>query len=324
MKSKVSFSLLLTLIALNGVFAQGTSSSKEINVKPIRSEKVVILTGVRFAYPLAQKWIDLYNESNPEAQIIIEQRGSQDPSQYDLLIEAYHPTPSNHTTREYVNVARYAILPIANSQSAFAKQYGDKGLNEDLIKQIFFHDIFADKENQKEIKTPYTIYTRLQKAGVPVTFASYYGYEQKDIKGKAIAGSDEHLLKAVLRDSLAVSYLPLALIYNPTTQKVVDGLTILPVDLNGNKRINDEEKNYGSLSEVIQKLEGKSPKELKNVPIEHIHISIAKENPNPRAIEFIRWVLENGNESLHEFGYLLPDDTKIDKAKFEQFANGKI
>ena len=145
-----------------------------------KKPKVVVITGARFAYPLVQKWIDDYNES--DVQIIIESRGTNDPAQYDILIDAYEHDEQLRKTREYVYFARYAVLPVANSKSDFAKTYVSKGLNKDLIKQVFFNDIYSNRDDQK-IKSPYTVYTRLQKAGAPIIFAKYFGYEQKDIKG---------------------------------------------------------------------------------------------------------------------------------------------
>jgi ABC-type phosphate transport system substrate-binding protein len=286
-----------------------------------KQDKIVIVTGTRFAYPLVQKWIDDYSTINPSAQIIIESRGSTDPSTYDILIEVYDQGEEIKKNREYLHIARYAILPIANSSSAFAKHFSDKGLNQDLINQLFFHDIYADKEKETTINEPYTIYTRLQKAGVPIVFTKYFGYEQKDIKGKAIAGSDEHLLKAIVRDSTGVTYLPLTLIYDHVTKKPHNGLTVLPVDLNGNRRINDDEKFYGDLSTVIERIEGTNLKDIKNIPIEYVHLSVDKRNVNPRAIEFLRWVINNSQDDLHDFGYLTPEPGRFEKEKFEQFAS---
>jgi ABC-type phosphate transport system substrate-binding protein len=278
-------------------------------------QKVVVITGARFTYPLVQKWIDQYNQTNPEAQIIIESRGSSDPSKYDILVEVYEHDEATRKLRDYVHIARYAVLPVANSSSVFAKIYGDKGLNKELINQLFFHDIFADKENEEKIKAPYTIYTRLQKAGVPAVFTSYFGYQQKDIKGKAIAGADEHLLKSILRDSTAVSYLPLTLAYDHTTRKPVEGITILPVDLNGNSRVSDEEKIYTSLDNVIEKVESAKAKELNNVPLGYLHLSVDKATANSEAVAFLRWVVEHGREDLKYFGYLQPEPSKLEKVE---------
>jgi phosphate transport system substrate-binding protein len=331
---KTFHQILLTIWALSSAtmtLAQGDAVNPiSIPVKNIAADSkgreqdnVVVITGVRFAYPLVQKWIDEYNKVNPDVQIIIESRGTNDPSKYDLLVEAYEPEEAIKKTREYVYVARYAVVPVANSQSAFAKTYSDKGLNEGLIKQIFFHDMFADKENEVEIKAPFTVYTRLQKAGVPITFTKYFGFQQKDIKGKAIAGSDEHLLKAVLRDSTALSYFPLSIAYDRTTGKPVQGLTVLPVDLNGNNKVNDEEKFYDQLASVLEHLEEKGSKNH-NVPAEYLHLSVDKNNPNTKAVEFLRWVIQNGQKDLHAFGYLLPEVSRFDKEKFEAFASQHI
>lgn len=300
MKSFFRLAILLVFISSSTGWSQ-TSDQKQ--------PKVVVITGTRFTYPLVQKWIDDYNKGNPEVQLIIESRGTNDPSRYDILIEAYEPDEEAKKVRDYLYIARYAILPVANSQSAFAKVYSAKGLNKDLIKQLFFHDITSDK---KEIKTPFTVYTRLQKAGAPITFTKYFGYEQKDILGKVIAGSDEHLLKALLRDSIGLSYLPVNLIYDQTTGKPHAGITVLPIDLDGNGKVGDNEKFYDNLSTVVQRLEEKNAKEIFNLPIEYLNLSVSTD-PNPEAIAFLQWVIQNGQNDLHTLGFLKPEQSRLGK-----------
>jgi phosphate transport system substrate-binding protein len=296
-------------------------SALEVQTPKKLGDKIVLVTGVRFAYPLVQKWIDDYNKENPNVQIVIESRGIADPAKYDLLIEAYDPDGDVAKNREYVYVARYAVLPVANSSSAFSQKYSVKGLNKDLITQLFFNNIYSDKDEEEEVKAPYTIYTRLQKAGSPIVFTKYFGHDTKDIKGTAIAGSDEHLLKAILRDSTAVSYLPLTLIYDRTSKNPVAGLSVLPVDLNGNGKVSDEEKFYNNLPSVIQQLEKTATKDINNVPVVHLNISVDKTNVSAEAIEFIRWIIKNGQEDLHDFGYLKPDPGRFDAEKFARFAS---
>lgn len=284
-------------------------------------QKVVVVTGARFSYKLVEKWIDEYSRVNPDVQIVVEARGSADPNKYDILAEVYDQADDIKKSREYVYIGRYAVLPIATANSEFARIYTDKGLDADFIKQIFFHDIFADKEKQKQIKAPFAPYTRLQKAGVPSVFAQYFGYEQKDIKGTAIAGSDAHLLKALLRDSIGITYMPLPLIYDSETRKPVNGIAVLPVDLNGNGKVSSEEKFYENVDKVIEQLESTRQSDIKNIPIEYLHLSVHKKNASAEAIDFLKWVNENGQAYLHEYGYLTPESGKFEKEKFIEFAS---
>jgi phosphate transport system substrate-binding protein len=304
------------------ILAQAEQKTTAVDA-PVRrvGQKIVIITGARFSYQLVQRWIDDYNKTYPEVQLVIESRGTSDPTKYDVLAEVYEHDAAVKETREYVNVGRYAILPVAMARSKFAEHYSKKGLTKEVIQQVYFHNLFADKDKQEEIKTPFTVYTRLQKAGVPIVFSKYFGFDQKDINGKAIAGSDEHLLKALLRDSTGISYLPLPLIYDQSSRVPVSGLTVIPVDLDGNGKVNDDERFYGTADEVITKLEALPVKEIRNIPVEYLHLSVDKKNASPEAIAFVKWVNENGQNYLHEFGYLAPEASRFDKEKFNEFAS---
>lgn len=297
--------VLLYVIPCQCAFSQATPDKK------------VVITGARFTYPILGKWIDAYKKAHPEITIHIDPRTTTDPSQFDLLVEAYEGGIKED--REYLYLGRYAVLPVANSKSELAKSYGDKGLNAASIKQLFFHDIYASKDKDSEIKSSYTVYTRLQKAGAPTTFARYFGYEQHQIKGKSIAGADEHLIKALLKDSTGVSYNNLGLLYDLTTRTVLPGLTILPVDADDNGRVSKDEKFYNNLDEVLAHLENQP---VKNIPVEYFHISIRKHHYNPEALKFLQWIIENSQDDLHAFGFLKPEPKRFqsEKEKFKQLS----
>jgi phosphate transport system substrate-binding protein len=308
MKSLISI-LIFYFLALfaSSVFAQ-------------TSDKKVVVTGVRFAYPLVEKWIEAYKVANSDAEITIESRTTTDPAKYDLLIEAFEPDNSVKESREYLYLGRYALLPVANAKSTFAQVYGEKGLTADLIKQIYFNDIYADKKNQKKLLADFTIYTRLQKAGAPITFSKYFGYEQASIQGKAIAGADEHLVKALLKDTTGISYNVPGLLYDLRTRKPLNGLTIIPVDTDGNGRVSDDEHFFDNLDTVVDKIEEGG---TKNIPIEFLHLSIAKNSTNPEALKFLQWVAANGQEDLLKYGFLKLDPKRYqqEKAKFNVAIN---
>lgn len=281
--------------------------------------KIVVVTGARFSYKLMQQWINDFNKEFPDIQIIIESRGSSDPLQYDILAEVYEHDETVKKDRQYLYVARYAILPVATSSSEFARTYASKGINNHVLRQIFFHNIFADKNEAEKIKAPFTMYTRYQKAGAPGVFAEHYGFKQKDIVGKTIAGSDEHLLRAVLRDSTGLTYLPVPLLYNDE-RKQHDGLTLIPVDLDGNGKVKDDEVSvFSSAGTLLTKLEDPRKDEV-NVPIGYLHLSVSTKDTSAESVAFLKWVAKHGEPYLNAFGFLKlrPDESGIES--FAEFA----
>lgn len=288
------------------------------------ARKTVVITGARFSYALIETWINEYKNVNPEVHVVIAPRSVTDPLGYDILAEVYEQDEVIRNTRAYLNIGRYAILPVAATGSPLASALADTGLDADLIKQIFFHDIFADEKHRKLNGIPFTVYTRLQKAGVPEVFSKHFGYDQKDLKGTAIAGADAHLLEALNGDPTGVTYLPLPLIYDRHTRKPVDGLAVLPIDINGNKKISDEEKFYDDLDQLIKTLEAENPRDIRNIPIAYLHLSVDKQHASAEAIDFINWIHKHGRRDLHKFGYLSPEANNLHDESFREFAAGRV
>src|SRR5690348_14461212 len=109
------FSVALQAQAQTDPFASSRGGELHATRTP-GSQKAVKITGVRFSYPLIQKWIDEFEVVHPEIQVIIESRGTSDPTQYDILVEGYEHPESTRLDREYVYVAQYAVLPIASAK----------------------------------------------------------------------------------------------------------------------------------------------------------------------------------------------------------------
>jgi phosphate transport system substrate-binding protein len=309
MKSIISFIVVyfLLLIASSAVAQEA-------------HERKVVITGVRFSYPLVEHWISEYKKIDPNVHVSIDPRTVTDPVKYDLLIESFEPEETIKESREYLYLARYSLLPVANAKSGLARIYQERGLTRQLLTQIYFHDLFADQDKKEKIDAVYTVYSRLQKAGAPITFAHHFGFEQEHFAGKKIAGADEHLIKAVLKDSTAVSYGFAGLVYDLTTRKPQPGLVVLPLDNDNNGKLSQDERSYTNLDQVIEKFE-RSDKAL-NIPIEYIHISLRKHGYSAEALKFLLWVIDNGQTDLHHFGFLSPNPQRYDqeKEKFQQLA----
>lgn len=291
MTTKTALTLLMAIATLTCLHAQTSAVEKEI-----------VLSGARFTQPLFEAWIAGYQELHPEVKFRIENKGAAEFSDADLIIHGHELSKSEvDSKRQYVEIAKYAILPVTNARSPLVGLYAKKGLNHDQIKRIFFYDPYLPTE--EEVKVPYNVYTRVQRAPSPITFAAHFGYTQDDLHGRAIAGADIHLIKSVLRDSLGITYSPMSHIYSPETGRVLEGLFVIPIDFDGNGRVSEDERFFETSAAVLDRL---SKEQSKNIPVARIELAILRKGASPETLAFVAWILEHGWQMLSAHGYLSP------------------
>lgn len=268
--------------------------------------KEIVISGARFTADLLNHWIKEYGSIHPEVTFTIENKGAAEYSDADIIIHGHRPAEND---RNYFVFAKYAVLPIAHAGSPFADYYGNRGLKKSEVKQTFFYNPL-DRIGEKPLQVPFNAYARIQKASAPMVFAETFGYEQKDLHGRLISGTDQHLIQAILRDTLGVTFAPLSLLYDYATGLPNEGIVIIPIDADDNGKINDEEKSYQTLATTLEFL---ASKKHKNLPISDIIFSTKKIDQNTEANKFITWVLSSGLNSLNAFGYLTPDSSSVVK-----------
>jgi phosphate transport system substrate-binding protein len=188
-------------------------------------------------------------------------------------------------------------LPVVNSKRADLKILLTKGFREASFRQIYFKDAPASNDSS----LPFTVYKRQKAACSSVSFANHFGNEHKDIKGIGVAGDDQDLLEAVKKDKNAISHNSLGLIYNLKTRKLNDSIAIIPIDLNENGKIDQNEKIYSTVDAVTAFVEKTNhPK----IPVENIHVIFSKTINHKAVSDFLEWVVVNGKQFNHEFGLL--------------------
>lgn len=295
-----------------------TATLPIIGFSQTQATEKVLITGTRFTYPLVEKWISEFKKSNPGAEIGLLPKGSTESA--TLKINAYQiPKEELKADAEYIHLNRYVLLPVANSNHPLKQEYLKKGIKDKDIKQLFFEgdDEFAsEKKKDKNKNSAFvpTIYTREQKSCAPTAFANYYGFDQDNIKGKSITGDDKFLIQAIKKDSSGITYNNLGYIYDLSTRAVVEGITVIPFDLNENGKLEAEENFYGSLDEVLNNLEnGKKSA----IPVEHVNISFSKEDAakNNTLKLFLKYVLTEGQQFNHQYGFLNLEEQQLTKQK---------
>jgi phosphate transport system substrate-binding protein len=279
----------------------------------------VIITGTKFTFPLITEWIKGFQEKYPDISIGLQQKDAAPSEQANLFISGHALAPSEIKTGYHlVKVARYAILPITNEQNPWLKTIAATGIDKEQLKSIFFEKQNAEN-NASQKNVSLAIYTREQKGCAPIAFANYYNLKPENINGKQLQGDDKVLLKAVTDDKNGITYNNLGYIYDLKTRKVPSPLAIVPIDQNGNGKLDATEKIYENLDVLIAAIESGKTKEI---PVEYITLAvpdqISTENKNLKL--FTDYVLSTGQKKSAYYGFLrlLPGDNQQEKISKEQ------
>ncbi|WP_143307574.1 hypothetical protein [Chitinophaga vietnamensis] len=292
---KTTISLLLA-----AVFAAHTTQAQS---------DTITVTGTRFTFPLVQQWINDFHQDHPGVVFRLVSPREAAAANADVRISAQKITPEQRSPQNiYVDVARYALLPVANTQN----EYANHPLKVKALRALYFEDNNIDKKKETPAATAPVIYNRLEKSCAPVTFAAFYGATFEDIKGKSVVGDDQHLLQAVQDDPRGISFNNPGFIYDLHNRKPVSHIAVIPLDLNDNGKLDADEDFYSNLDVLIQRLETAPPAAI---PVEGVTFAYDRrlEKSKPALKAWIQYVLDQGQQQLHAFGFLKQDQQQLAK-----------
>jgi phosphate transport system substrate-binding protein len=280
--------LLLGIVVASSFIKQGYQRKAE--------KKVINITGTRFFYPLVEKWAAEFKKENPDVDIVIKY-GLQNA---DISMTGTPVEKENSDKGKYVAVSQFAIVAIINEKNPAWAELQKRGLSKADFERIYFRG-----ENQENnfafggsTSVPIRVYAR--GACASATFSKHFGKKINDLANLDTKIADDNvLLENVLNDSLGVAYNNLGFVYDLQTRKQKKGIRVVPVDLNGNGKIDSDEDFYDTLDQLIQKLE---TTHIDLPPVGKM-VFIFKEN-KPEVKAFVNWIQAKGQQYNHSIGFL--------------------
>jgi phosphate transport system substrate-binding protein len=316
MKTKytMAIGLLTSWIAL-------TSSTVIKKTPPVDIQGNISISGAFALYPLAVKWAEEFKKIHPGVKIDISAGGAGKgitdvlSKVTDIGLVSRDLNPEEIKKGAFpLAVTKDAVIPTVSSVNPFLKELQARG-----IKKAEFNNIYITGKvkswNQLGFKSPAPIhvYTRSDAAGAAETWAKYFGKKQEDLLGVAVFG-DPGLATAVKKDPGGIGFNNIVYIYDSKTKKASNGVSVLPIDLNNNGKIDPEENFYDTVDQLIAAIAaGKYP----SPPARELYFVTKGKPTNAVATEFIKWVLTDGQKYVHEAGYinLADDKLKAEKTK---------
>jgi phosphate transport system substrate-binding protein len=261
-----------------------------------KEKKVINITGTRFFYPLVEKWAEEFKKDHPDVDIVVK-FGLQNS---DISMTGTPVDKENPDKGKYSVVSKFAIVPIVNAQNPAWSELQKRGLSEADFRKIYFKG--DEQQNSFALNSGVTVPVRVYARGAcaSATFSGHFGKQINDLANldKNIA-DDNVLLQNVLNDSLGLAYNNLGFVYDLNTRKQRPGIKVVPVDLNGNGKIDSDENFYDNLDQLIQKLE---TTHIELPPVGKM-VFVYKED-KPEVKEFVTWVQSKGQQYNHALGFL--------------------
>lgn len=296
--SRVFILILLVAIGSNGY------AKKKISGQ-------ISLSGAFALYPMAVVWAEEFKKENPDVKIDISAGGAGKGitdvlnNMVDIAMVSREISESEVAKGAYkIGVARDAVVATISSQNPFLAEIVSTGLTNNTAKALWIDgSVKTFKEAFKISKSaPIHLYTRSDACGAAEVWAKYLGSskKQEDLLGNGVFG-DPGLALAIKTDKIGIGFNNIAYVYDLKSKKPIAGVTVLPLDLNENGKIDKEEDFYANLDQLTDAIEkNKYP----SPPARELYFVTKGAPKEGVAAEFIKWVLSDGQRFVKRSGYV--------------------
>lgn len=310
--------LLLLSLLLVGVTAcaQGSTagSRRADGTRPV----TIRVAGAFALFPMMLIWAEAYHQINPNVHFDVQGGGTGKgmtdvlTGMTDLAMLSREPRPEELAQGAYVMPAALdAVVATMNASHPNLANVLATGLQRDRATALWLHeevrtwgDLLGNADQSR-----ITVYTRSDSSGAAEVWAHYLGATgQEDLLGIAVHG-DPGLAEAVRQDQFGLGFNNLAFAYNLATDQQINGLRILPLDLNNDGRISPDEDFYADRQIFIQAVrDGRYP-----TPPTRLLYLVTKGPPKPELVAFYRWMLTDGQALVSAAGFVGLSPALVDK-----------
>ena len=269
--------------------------------------QVIYIKSAKYTLPLLEKWVTEYNRTNPDVQVEWAAKNSEN---IDLRIVANVDGDNSDDSdgKSITYIGRSALLPVTTKENPLYEQIARKKFGKKELKRLFFaDDPFRDEEPSKDkFKEQLTVYSGSGRASGAAFFASHFGQNSADFRGKKIQGDDIYLLQAISKDPTGVTFNNLSYIYDLNNRQLKDNIALLPLDV---KKDYLEILKSENLDKTISLLENEK---VELVPVLNIGFAYDKQ---VEVGQFLKWIITEGQKFNHEFGFLQVDEKTLSYQK---------
>ncbi|MCD4731404.1 MAG: hypothetical protein K8R74_12435 [Bacteroidales bacterium] len=300
MKTTTLLIIALILICSGNMGRKEAVANDNINNATIRIASTPDL------YKLADKWSNEYGRLNPGINIDVIQITEteipgifQDGTNIGFVSSQYFRALDAQSIWQVV-VGRDVIVPVINSNNPLLDQINEKGISAEAFAQLIINTDRNDWgtlfNNGQDVPVHYYM---INDESIKSGMLNFLKIDQTAIHGKMLENKQE-MISAIQSDPYAVGFCRITDIIDLTDQIIVENIQLLPIDKNGNGRIDYFEDIYNDLHAFIRGVWiGKYPKAL----CSNIYTVSSSKPVSEAEVAFLKWVITDGQKYLISNGY---------------------
>ncbi len=299
--------VMVCTLPLTGCGGPSTATDEEVTIS---------ISGAFALFPMVTIWADEYGQLNPNVTFDI-QAGGAGKGMTDVLAGAVdiamlsrEPRPEELEQGAFlIPTTTDAVVATINADNPALDDLLRTGLSVEVGYQLWIDNqalTWGDVAGTGE-SAPVNVYTRSDSSGAAEVWALYLGGAgQEDLKGTAV-NSDPGVAEAVRQDPLGIGFNNVAFAYDPATKQQVEGIRVLPLDLNGDGQITPDEDFYATREDLSQAIAAR----IYPYPPARLLYLVTKGGPSPAEAAFLRWVLTEGQAFSPDAGYVPLDEATL-------------
>lgn len=295
-----------------------TNIESDANDSKEELKGTISISGAFALYPITARWAEEFRKIHPKVRIDISAggagKGMTDALSGIVDLGMFSREISDVEKAKgvwWLAATKDAVLPTINANSPVLDLVKKRGITrEEFIKLYITREIKTWGElleNKTIDNQKVNIYTRSDACGAAQEWGLYLGQNQESLMGIGIYG-DPGMADVVKNDIYGIGYNNVIYIYDVSTRLKHQNLEVIPIDLNENGAIEEDEQFYDSLDDIMLAIKNdKYP----SPPARELYF-VAKGKPeNKVVIEFLKWVITEGQSFVQEGGYVQLTEEKL-------------
>jgi phosphate transport system substrate-binding protein len=315
MKIKFQQTILSAVTVLAVVAVLSAFKKIETGPGPDDLKGTINISGAFALYPITVKWAQEFKKQHPNVVFNISAGGAGKgitdalSGLVDIGLASRDINPAEIKKGAYtIYVTKDAVVPTFNTGNPNAAILEAKGLTRDQFLNVF---VTGNIKNWNQlggkVSVPIHVYTRSDAAGAAETWAKYFNKKQEDLLGVGVYG-DPGLAQAVKKDVTGIGFNNLAYLYDLKNRKQVAGVHALPIDVNGNGKIDADENFYDTIDQLTDAIAtGRYP----SPPARNLGFLFKGKPQRRELVAFVKFVLTDGQKYVDENGYISLSKQKI-------------